>query len=275
MSHRLRASCTIAAASRTPLSSVSTVRENARGLDLLLFGTPSTGVVDLEAITADSRIAAARGGTLFLEDVGELPASVQARLARLVRDGEASIDGQPVTVSFRLLGSATPGIGGDVDARRFRLDLVSPPVRLAGSTCRRCAIGRKTCRLWRFARSTICGIAEAHGPSQFHAGGAGAPVGVDLARQSRRATSRHRASCRRRAERGDPDRASAAGACSSTARRPPSCPRATSKRRGCDSSATTSRRSSSTTAGRWRMPPRRWAFSARTCTGKRANWASP
>src|SRR4029077_3051821 len=80
-------------------------------------------VVDLEAIASDSRVAVARGGTLFLEDVGELPASVQARLARLVRDGEASIDGQPVAVSFRLIGSAPPGIDGDADARRFRMDL--------------------------------------------------------------------------------------------------------------------------------------------------------
>jgi DNA-binding NtrC family response regulator len=55
--------------------------------------------------------------------VGELPASVQVRLARLVRDGEASIDGHPVAVSFRLIAGATPGIDGDADARRFRLDL--------------------------------------------------------------------------------------------------------------------------------------------------------
>ena len=112
-----------------PLIGIDCTRERAR-LDLLLFGTPSTGGVDLEPITSDSRIAAARGGTLFLEDVGELPASVQARLARLVRDGEASIDGQPATVSFRLIGSATPGIGADVEARRFRMDLYR---RLCGS----------------------------------------------------------------------------------------------------------------------------------------------
>jgi DNA-binding NtrC family response regulator len=99
-------------------------------LDLLLFGTLSADVVDLEAITSDSRVAEARGGTLFLEDVGELPASVQARLARVVRDAEASIEGEPVAVSFRLIGSATPGIDGDVDARRFRMDLYR---RLCGS----------------------------------------------------------------------------------------------------------------------------------------------
>jgi two-component system, NtrC family, response regulator GlrR len=112
-----------------PLIGVDCTRERTR-LDLLLFGTPSTGVVELEPITSDSRIAAARGGTLFLEDVGELPASVQARLARVVRDGEASIEGQPVTVSFRLIGSATPGIGAEVEARRFRIDLYR---RLCGS----------------------------------------------------------------------------------------------------------------------------------------------
>jgi len=105
-----------------PFIGIDCTRERAR-LDLLLFGTPSIGIVDLEAITSDSRVAVARGGTLFLEDVGELPASVQARLARLVRDGEASIDGQPVAVSFRLVGSAPPGIDGDADARRFRMDL--------------------------------------------------------------------------------------------------------------------------------------------------------
>ena len=105
-----------------PFIRIDCTREPAR-LDLLLFSTQSIGGVDLEAITSDSRAAVARGGTLFLEDVGELPASVQARLARLVRDGEASIDGQPVAVSFRLVGSATPGIDGDADARRFRRDL--------------------------------------------------------------------------------------------------------------------------------------------------------
>ena len=112
-----------------PFIGIDCTRERAR-LDLLLFGTPSIGVVDLEAITSDSRVAAARGGTLFLEDVGELPASVQTRLARLVRDGEASIGGQPVAVSFRLVGSAMPGIDGDADARRFRRDLYR---RLCGS----------------------------------------------------------------------------------------------------------------------------------------------
>jgi len=78
---------------------------------------------DLEALAADSRIAAARSGTLFLEDVSELPAGVQARLARLIRDGEAWIDGEPLPVGLRLIVGASPAIDSEVRAHRFRSDV--------------------------------------------------------------------------------------------------------------------------------------------------------
>src|SRR5258705_321245 len=78
---------------------------------------------DLESITADSRIAAACGGTLFLQDVTELSAAVQARLARVVRDGEVRIDGEPAAIGLRLMASASPGIDADVRENRFRADL--------------------------------------------------------------------------------------------------------------------------------------------------------
>lgn len=98
----------------------------------LLFGTVSTSSAvppiattpaDLEAIARDSRIALARGGTLFLQDVTELPAAIQARLARLARDGEVSLDGQPVATDVRLVASASPAVDADVHAHRLRGDL--------------------------------------------------------------------------------------------------------------------------------------------------------
>ena len=93
-------------------------------VDRLLFGaTAEYAPADLEAITGDCRLAAARGGTLFLQDVGELPASVQARLARVLRDGEASIDGEPMAMDCWLIASALPGIDDDRQAHRFRPDL--------------------------------------------------------------------------------------------------------------------------------------------------------
>ena len=112
-----------------PFVTVDCKRED---VDALLFGPGTTGApADLEEIRSDCRLAAARGGTVFLQDVGELPASLQARLARVVRDGEASLDGQAVPITCRLIASATPGIDTDADSRHFRADLLR---RL--STCR-------------------------------------------------------------------------------------------------------------------------------------------
>ena len=90
----------------------------------LIFGTPGTRTDgDLEEIQLDCRLLAARGGTLFLQDVGELPASVQARLVRVVRDSEASIDGVRVEMTCRLVASAAATIDADAEGRRFRADL--------------------------------------------------------------------------------------------------------------------------------------------------------
>ena len=93
-------------------------------VDRLLFGQPPLDApTDLESVSADSSIAAARGGTLYLHDVTELRASTQAQLARIARDGEVRIDGAPVATALRFIASAQPAIDGDVHAHRFRGDL--------------------------------------------------------------------------------------------------------------------------------------------------------
>ena len=92
--------------------------------DGLLFGAaPHTAPADLEWVSSGSQIAASCGGTLFLQDVVDLPAAVQARLARVARDGEVRLDGQPVTTNLRLVASAAPGLEAEVHANRFRSDL--------------------------------------------------------------------------------------------------------------------------------------------------------
>lgn len=111
--------------------------ESAR-LDRLLFGVPPAAIpADLEWASPDSRVAAARGGTVFLKDVTDLPASVQARIARVARDGEVRIEGESAATNIRWIasaasgrGSAAPGIESDVQAGRFRGDLYR---RLAAS----------------------------------------------------------------------------------------------------------------------------------------------
>jgi len=93
-------------------------------VDRLLFGQPAGGAAtDLESVSADSSVAAARGGTLYLHGITELRASAQAQLARIARDGEVRIDGAPVATALRFVASAPPGIDADVHAHRFRGDL--------------------------------------------------------------------------------------------------------------------------------------------------------
>jgi DNA-binding NtrC family response regulator len=104
---------------------------DAGAIDHVLFGRlPDFAPTDLESVAPDSRLAAARGGTIFLQDVGELPSSVQARLARIARDGEVRIDGAPVATDVRFIASALPTIDAEVRENRFRADLYR---RLAAS----------------------------------------------------------------------------------------------------------------------------------------------
>lgn len=98
--------------------------DDTAAIDRALFGDAALNrATDLVAVTPDSRVAAARGGTLFLQDVTELPAAVQGQLARLARDGEVFLDGQAVTANVRLVASAPPSIERDVREHRFRPDL--------------------------------------------------------------------------------------------------------------------------------------------------------
>jgi DNA-binding NtrC family response regulator len=115
-----------------PYITVDCDRADAARVAQELFGTtaadPWSGNAaargaDLEPIARDGCIAAARGGTLFLHEITELPAAVQARLARIARDGEASLDGEPVRIDVRLVASAPPTVDVDVHVHRLRSDL--------------------------------------------------------------------------------------------------------------------------------------------------------
>jgi DNA-binding NtrC family response regulator len=97
---------------------------DAAAIDQLLFGLNTVAAdPDLESVSADSRVAAARGGTLFLRDVIDLPAAAQARLARIMRDGEIRVDGVPLTTAWRLIATASPAVDSEVQANRLRVDL--------------------------------------------------------------------------------------------------------------------------------------------------------
>ena len=83
------------------------------------------GVGDLETVAKDSAVLEAGHGTLFLAHIGELPASAQRRLARVVRDGEVRVTGSTGSyrVGARLMAGAAPDLETDVEEGRFRGDL--------------------------------------------------------------------------------------------------------------------------------------------------------
>lgn len=96
-------------------------------IDRRLFGTAGQRAVapDLERLGRGSALVEAGSGLLFLENVDELPASAQRRLARLLRDGEARVEsGRSMALSFRLVASTVRDLDAEVRDGRFRADLL-------------------------------------------------------------------------------------------------------------------------------------------------------
>jgi two-component system, NtrC family, nitrogen regulation response regulator NtrX len=67
----------------------------------------------------------ADGGTLFLDEVGDLPQAAQAKLLRVLQEGEFHRLGgeQPVRVSVRVVSATNKDLSGEVSQGRFREDL--------------------------------------------------------------------------------------------------------------------------------------------------------
>jgi DNA-binding NtrC family response regulator len=88
-----------------------------------LFGGDRVSRSDYETVAADSALAQADGGTIYLGGISEMPIAVQLRLSRLLRDGEMRLRKTTVPLTFRLIASALPGLEAEVRERRFRPEL--------------------------------------------------------------------------------------------------------------------------------------------------------
>jgi DNA-binding NtrC family response regulator len=97
-------------------------------IDRALFGSGAQrrareGFV--EVLGQPSALLAARRGTLVLAGVGELPVSTQARLARVLRDGEARVAGaaRPIRLDLRVIATSEQPLAEEVRQGHFRSDL--------------------------------------------------------------------------------------------------------------------------------------------------------
>ncbi|MEJ2641441.1 MAG: sigma 54-interacting transcriptional regulator [Desulfosarcinaceae bacterium] len=85
----------------------------------------------------DGRFAAADGGTIFLDEVGEIPFDLQSKLLRILQDGEYERLGEEQTrrVDVRVIAATNKRLLEAVKANRFRDDLYYRlnvfPIRMA------------------------------------------------------------------------------------------------------------------------------------------------
>jgi transcriptional regulator with PAS, ATPase and Fis domain len=94
-------------------------------LEAELFGAAPSGSGDTDGKPRDGKFKLADGGTLFLDDIGDLPPPLQAKLLRVLKDQEFEPAGSTdtVKVDVRVIAATGIDLGQLVALGRFRSDL--------------------------------------------------------------------------------------------------------------------------------------------------------
>jgi two-component system, response regulator FlrC len=94
-------------------------------LEALLFGHKK-GAFTGAAEAGEGLFRAADKGTLLLDEIGELPLALQAKLLRALQEGEILPLGatRPITVDVRVVAATNRHLAAEVEAGRFREDLL-------------------------------------------------------------------------------------------------------------------------------------------------------
>jgi DNA-binding NtrC family response regulator len=109
----------------TPFIVIDCATSDAPALERDLFGVPSraSGHTDVDHVAASSAVLRARGGTLYLKNILELPAGAQRRLARIVRDREVGAGRRRIAIRGRVIAQTPASISAEVGEGHFRSDL--------------------------------------------------------------------------------------------------------------------------------------------------------
>lgn len=94
-------------------------------LEALLFGHKK-GAFTGAAEAAEGLFRAADGGTLLLDEIGELPLALQSKMLRALQEGEILPLGatRPIKVDVRVVAATNRQLAAEVEAGRFREDLL-------------------------------------------------------------------------------------------------------------------------------------------------------
>lgn len=125
--------------SKRPLIKVNCATLPANLIESELFGHERgafTGAMEKRL----GRFELADGGTIFLDEIGELPVELQAKLLRVLQEGEFERLGNPKTikVNVRVIAATNRNLEQAIEKKEFREDLfyrlnvfpiVSPPLR--------------------------------------------------------------------------------------------------------------------------------------------------
>ncbi len=126
---------------RRPLVALNCAAFNGGTLHAELFGA-TRGAYTSSVQERRGAFERADGGTVFLDEIGELPAEAQAALLRVLESGEVQVVGGAVRqVDVRLIAATNRDLSAEVSAGRFRADLLHrlavshvclPPLRRRG-----------------------------------------------------------------------------------------------------------------------------------------------
>lgn len=107
-----------------PMITVSCTALPANLIESELFGREKGAFTGSDARQI-GRFELADGGTIFLDEIGELPLELQAKLLRVIQDGEFERLGSPRTikVDVRIIAATNRNLTEEIRAGRFREDL--------------------------------------------------------------------------------------------------------------------------------------------------------
>ncbi|MBM3619293.1 MAG: sigma-54-dependent Fis family transcriptional regulator [Alphaproteobacteria bacterium] len=105
-----------------PLVMVNCAAWSAERLDMELFGSENA---EGDGVAVFGAFEQAHGGTLLLDEVGELPAATQGKVIRVLQEQAFFRDGgkSRVEVDVRVIAATTRDLQPDIAAGRFREDL--------------------------------------------------------------------------------------------------------------------------------------------------------